>query len=95
MLLGVCLGGPVPWGFRSRAAFVTSPGGRRSVWASHPTSSDEFLIQLAFTWLSPTVLGLISIHVYTGVCIVATYCVVGGIHFDICVYQFSLNVASK
>jgi hypothetical protein len=53
--------GLVPWGFHSRAAFAMSPGGRRSVWPSHPpTSSAEFLIQLSFAWLSPTVLGLIS-----------------------------------
>jgi len=61
MLFGVCLGGPVAWGFHSRAAFAVSPGGRRSVCPSHPpTSSAQFLIQLSFAWLSPTVLGLIS-----------------------------------
>jgi hypothetical protein len=27
---------PVPWGFHSKAAFAMSPGGRRSVWPSHP-----------------------------------------------------------
>jgi hypothetical protein len=35
--------GPVPWGFRSRAAFAMSPGGRRSVWPSHP----HFLCQIS------------------------------------------------
>jgi len=53
--------GLVPWGFHSRAAFrchlVVG-----EVCVAHPphSSSAEFLIQLPFAWLFPTVLGLIS-----------------------------------
>ena len=53
MSFGASLGGLVPWELHSRAAFAMSAGGRRSVWPGHPpTSSAEFLIQLAFAWLS-------------------------------------------
>jgi hypothetical protein len=43
----------VPWGFHSKTAFAMSPGGRRSVWPSHPhflcriSSSIGFCLALA------------------------------------------------
>jgi hypothetical protein len=40
----------VPWGFHSKAAFALSPGGRRSVWPSHPTSSAEFQVRLSLVY---------------------------------------------
>ena len=37
--------GLIPWGFHSRAAFAMSPGGRRSVWPSHP----NFLCRISYS----------------------------------------------
>jgi hypothetical protein len=63
----------VPWGFHSKAAFATSPGGRRSVWPSHPhflsriSNSIGFCLALAHSswfdiWTGQNIFSILRIH---------------------------------
>jgi len=63
----------VPWGFHSKAAFAMSPGGRRSVWPSHPhflcriSNSIVFCLALAHSswfdiWTGQNIFSILRIH---------------------------------
>jgi hypothetical protein len=62
-----------PWGFHSRAAFAMSPGGRQSVWPSHPhflcriSSSIGFCLALAHSslfdiWTGQNIFNILRMH---------------------------------
>ena len=66
----------VPWGFHSKAAFAMWPGGRRSVWPSHPhflcqiSSSIGFCLALAHSswfdiWTGQNIFNILRIHLLT------------------------------
>jgi len=66
----------VPWGFHSKAGFVMSPGGRRSVWPSHShflcriSSSSGFCLALAQSswydiWTGQNIFIILLMHLLT------------------------------
>ena len=68
--------GLVPWGFHSRAAFTMSPGGRRSVWPSHPhflcwiSNSIGLCLALAHNswfdiWVGQNIFSILQMHLLT------------------------------
>jgi len=59
-MFGVCLGVWIPGGSILGLLLLCYLVDGEVCGPATPTSSSEFLIQLAFAWLSPTVLGLIS-----------------------------------
>jgi len=80
--------GLVPWGFHSRAAFAMSPGGRRSVWPSHPhflcpiSNSIGLCLALAHSswfdiWTGQNIFSILRMHqtVSMQVCNVCTWSV--------------------
>ena len=71
--------GLVPWGFHSRAAFAMSPGGRRSVWPSHPhflcriSNSIGLCLALAHSpwfdiWTGQNIFSILRMHLLTRTC---------------------------